>query len=53
MGKLNEIEQLHKMLNVYRKSNSDAEVTAAENYLRKVHKKYGTIDIPTIQNLIK
>ena len=50
---MNEIQFLKKMISTYKNPASETAYNTARDHLNKVHKKYGTIEISTIQNLIK
>jgi len=50
---VNEITFLRRMIYTYKNPQNDEDFYRARKHLNKVHKQYGTIDISTIQNLIK
>jgi hypothetical protein len=50
---MNEIQFLKKMISTYKNPASETAYNMARDHLNKVHKKYGTVEISTIQNLIK
>ena len=47
-----EIDTLKKWTNAYKNAKTQTEFNKAEKELMKFHNKYGTIDIPTIKQLI-
>ena len=47
-----EITDIKKWLAMYSNPKSEREFNVAERELKKVHNKYGTIDISTIKSLI-
>ena len=49
----NEITFLRRMIYTYKNPQNDQDFFRARKHLNKVHNQYGTIDISTIQNLIK
>ena len=53
MRTLDEIIYLRRMIYTYKNSSNQIDFLKAEKHLTKVHKQYGTIDVSTIQNLIK
>ena len=52
---MTELQQIAKATNIYEgyTESSHAEWVEAEHYLLAVHKRYGTIDINTIKQLIR
>lgn len=50
---ITEIQKLKKFRNQYENEENDDRFKEAEEYLRKVYDKYGTININQIKNLIK
>ncbi len=50
---ITEIKELRKNIRIYNNPPNDKAFAKAEQHLIKVHKSYGTIDIPTIKNIIK
>ena len=48
-----ELTEIQDQLHTYMYSNSQEEIDSAEAYLKKVHKKYGTVDVVQIKNIIK
>lgn len=48
-----QLTELKKFIHQYENAQTDYEFQEAEKYLCKTHDQYGTIDIPTIRNLIK
>jgi hypothetical protein len=48
-----QLTELKKFIHQYENAQTDYEFQEAEKYLCKIHDQYGTIDIPTIRNLIK
>tara|TARA_B110000908_G_C10198663_1_gene424234 strand:+ start:398 stop:559 length:162 start_codon:yes stop_codon:yes gene_type:complete len=53
MGIKTEITELTRYKNQYENALTENEFQEAENYLCKVHDKYGTIDEKAIKNLIR
>ena len=47
-----ELTDLKKWLSMYRNPKTEREFNVAERELKKVHNKYGTIDINIIKQLI-
>jgi hypothetical protein len=47
-----EIDDIQKWLRVYNNPTSEQAFKKAERELRKVHDKYGTVNISTIKQLI-
>jgi len=50
---MNEIIYLRRMIYTYKNSSNQIDFVKAKEHLTKVYKQYGTIDVSTIQNLIK
>lgn len=50
---IDEITYLRRMIFMYKNPRSDVDFNKAEKHLNKVHNQYGTIDVSTIQNLIR
>jgi len=50
---MNEIIYLRRMIYTYKNSSNKIDFVKAKEHLTKVYKQYGTIDVSTIQNLIK
>ena len=48
-----ELTLLKKYINQYENASIMEDFEEAENYLCKVHDKYGTINVAAIRNLIK
>jgi len=48
-----ELTEIQDQLHTYMYSNSQEEIDSAEAYLKKVHKKYGTVDVVQIKNIIR
>lgn len=48
-----ELTEIRKQLRVYLYSNNQEEIENAEVYLRGVHKRYGTVDVKQIKNIIR
>jgi len=48
-----EITELIKFRNQYENATTEARFIEAEEYLCKVHDKFGTIEVSAIRNLIK
>ena len=48
-----ELTEITNQLHTYMYSNSQEEIDSAEAYLRNVHRKYGTVDIVQIKNIIR
>ena len=48
-----ELTDLRKWLSMYNNPKSEREFNVAQRELKKVHDKYGTIDINIINQLIK
>ena len=50
---MNEIIYLRRMIYTYKNPSNKIDFLIAKEELTKVYKQYGTIDVSTIQNLIK
>ncbi len=48
-----ELTEIKRQLKIYRFSNNQKHIDNAIIYLNKVHKKYGTIEISQIKNIIR
>tara|TARA_R100001460_G_scaffold26850_1_gene54372 strand:- start:288 stop:443 length:156 start_codon:yes stop_codon:yes gene_type:complete len=48
-----ELTEINEQLKTYLYSNNQEQIDCAEVYLRNVHRKYGTVDIVQIKNIIK
>lgn len=49
---ITEISEIKKWIAIYKNPRTEAEFSSAMKALGKVHKKYGTIDINIIKQLI-
>tara|TARA_B100001093_G_C26473798_1_gene861784 strand:- start:100 stop:255 length:156 start_codon:yes stop_codon:yes gene_type:complete len=50
---ITELTEINKQLKTYLYSNNQEQIDYAENYLRNVHRKYGTVDTQIIKNIIR
>mgnify|MGYP000006910441 CR=1 FL=1 len=48
-----ELTEITNQLHTYMHSNNQEEIDRAEVYLKKIHNKYGTVDVVQIKNIIK
>ena len=48
-----ELTEINNQLKTSLYSNNKEQIDYAENYLRNVHKRYGTVDVKQIKNIIR
>jgi len=48
-----ELTEIQDQLKTYLYSNNQEQIDYAEVYLRNVHRKYGTVDVVQIKNIIR
>ena len=48
-----ELTEINEQLKTYLYSNNQEQIDYAEVYLRNVHRKYGTVDVVQIKNIIR
>jgi hypothetical protein len=50
---MNELQIIRRNIYMYKFPENETTFYKAERFLEKIHSKYGTVDISTIENIIK